>query len=45
MHKTISFMNMQPQAELNYQRIANAIEYLEKNFQRQPELDEVAEQY
>jgi AraC family transcriptional regulator, regulatory protein of adaptative response / methylated-DNA-[protein]-cysteine methyltransferase len=43
MHKTISFMNMQPQAELNYQRIANAIEYLEKNFQRQPELDEVAE--
>lgn len=37
-------MSMQPQAELNYQRIAQAIEYLEKNFQRQPELDEVAEQ-
>lgn len=37
-------MIMQPQAELNYHRIAQAIEYLEKNFQRQPELDEVAEQ-
>ncbi|MBN8577786.1 MAG: methylated-DNA--[protein]-cysteine S-methyltransferase [Cytophagales bacterium] len=35
---------MQPQAELNYQRIAQAIEYLENNFRRQPELDEVAEQ-
>lgn len=30
--------------EINYQRIEQAIEYLEKNFQRQPELDEVAEQ-
>lgn len=28
---------------LNYQRIEQAILYLEKNFQRQPELDEVAE--
>jgi AraC family transcriptional regulator of adaptative response/methylated-DNA-[protein]-cysteine methyltransferase len=37
-------MIMQTQAELNYQRIAKAIAYLEKNFQRQPELDEVAEQ-
>ncbi|MBX2896521.1 MAG: methylated-DNA--[protein]-cysteine S-methyltransferase [Cyclobacteriaceae bacterium] len=35
---------MQTQAELNYQRIAQAIEYLEKNFQHQPELDEIAEQ-
>ncbi|MBX2968114.1 MAG: methylated-DNA--[protein]-cysteine S-methyltransferase [Cyclobacteriaceae bacterium] len=29
---------------INYQRIAQAIEYLEKNVLRQPELDEVAEQ-
>lgn len=29
---------------LNYQRIEKAIRYLETNFQRQPELDEVAEQ-
>lgn len=29
---------------INYQRIAQAIEYLEKNVHRQPELDEVAEQ-
>jgi len=28
---------------LNYQRIEQAIRYLEENFQRQPELDEVAE--
>lgn len=28
---------------INYQRIEEAILYLEKNFQRQPELDEVAE--
>jgi AraC family transcriptional regulator of adaptative response/methylated-DNA-[protein]-cysteine methyltransferase len=28
---------------INYQRIEQAINYLEKNFQRQPELDEVAE--
>ena len=28
---------------INYQRIEEAIQYLEKNFQRQPELDEVAE--
>lgn len=37
-------MIMQPQADLNYKRIAQAIEYLEKNFRHQPELDEVAEQ-
>lgn len=30
--------------DINYQRIEQAIEFLEKNFQRQPELDEVAEQ-
>jgi AraC family transcriptional regulator of adaptative response/methylated-DNA-[protein]-cysteine methyltransferase len=30
--------------DINYQRIEQAIHYLEKNFQRQPELDEVAEQ-
>ncbi len=29
---------------INYKRIAEAIQYLEENFQRQPELDEVAEQ-
>jgi AraC family transcriptional regulator, regulatory protein of adaptative response / methylated-DNA-[protein]-cysteine methyltransferase len=28
---------------INYQRIEQAIKYLEENFQRQPELDEVAE--
>jgi AraC family transcriptional regulator of adaptative response/methylated-DNA-[protein]-cysteine methyltransferase len=29
--------------DINYQRIEQAIQYLENNFQRQPELDEVAE--
>ncbi len=29
--------------DINYQRIEQAIQYLEKNFQRQPELEEVAE--
>src|SRR6186713_881715 len=28
---------------INYARIEQAIHYLEKNFQRQPELDEIAE--
>ena len=28
---------------INYQRIEQAIEYLQQNFQRQPELDEIAE--
>lgn len=32
------------QNHINYQRIAHAIEFLEKNVNRQPELDEVAEQ-
>jgi len=31
------------QNEINYQRIEEAIKYLEQNFQRQPELNEVAE--
>lgn len=30
--------------DINYQRIEQAIKYLEENFQRQPELDEVAEE-
>lgn len=30
------------QQHINYQRIEQAIQYLQKNFQRQPELDEVA---
>lgn len=32
-----------PEAHINYQRIDEAIRYLEQNFQRQPELDEIAE--
>ncbi len=32
-----------PETHINYQRIEEAIQYLEKNFQRQPDLDEVAE--
>lgn len=37
-------MNMiSTDADMNYQRIEQAIQYLEANFQRQPELDEVAE--
>ncbi|MBA4057230.1 MAG: 6-O-methylguanine DNA methyltransferase, partial [Marivirga sp.] len=31
------------ESHINYQRIEEAIQYLEKNFQRQPELDDVAE--
>src|SRR6187431_2797792 len=39
-----SFMTMATEeVNINYQRIEEAIQYLEKNFQRQPELDEVAE--
>lgn len=34
---------MSTETNINYQRIENAIRYLEENFQRQPELDEVAE--
>jgi AraC family transcriptional regulator of adaptative response/methylated-DNA-[protein]-cysteine methyltransferase len=38
-----SFMTMTMEKNINYQRIEQAIKYLEENFQRQPELDEVAE--
>jgi AraC family transcriptional regulator of adaptative response/methylated-DNA-[protein]-cysteine methyltransferase len=38
-----NFMNMATDQDINYLRIERAIQYLEKNFQRQPELDEVAE--
>jgi len=31
------------ESHINYQRIEEAIQYLEKNFQRQPELDAIAE--
>ena len=34
---------MTMEKNINYQRIEQAIKYLEENFQRQPELDEVAE--
>ncbi|MBL7865375.1 MAG: methylated-DNA--[protein]-cysteine S-methyltransferase [Cyclobacteriaceae bacterium] len=36
-------MLVSTETNINYQRIENAIRYLEENFQRQPELDEVAE--
>lgn len=36
-------MTMTMEKNINYQRIEQAIKYLEENFQRQPELDEVAE--
>jgi AraC family transcriptional regulator of adaptative response/methylated-DNA-[protein]-cysteine methyltransferase len=36
-------MNSTLEKDFNYQRIESAIRYLEENFQRQPELDEVAE--
>jgi AraC family transcriptional regulator of adaptative response/methylated-DNA-[protein]-cysteine methyltransferase len=36
-------MNSTLEKDFNYQRIETAIRYLEENFQRQPELDEVAE--
>jgi AraC family transcriptional regulator of adaptative response/methylated-DNA-[protein]-cysteine methyltransferase len=38
-----SFMTVTMEQNINYQRIEQAIRYLEENFQRQPELDEVAE--
>src|SRR5690349_17561069 len=38
-----SFMTITMEKKINYQRIEQAIKYLEENFQRQPELDEVAE--
>lgn len=36
-------MVVSTESNINYQRIEQAIKYLEDNFQRQPELDEVAE--
>src|SRR6478609_9867691 len=36
-------MKVSTEPNINYLRIEQAIQYLEKNFQRQPELDEVAE--
>jgi AraC family transcriptional regulator of adaptative response/methylated-DNA-[protein]-cysteine methyltransferase len=36
-------MIVSTEANINYQRIEQAIKFLEDNFQRQPELDEVAE--
>src|SRR5260370_2766807 len=36
-------MNTTTEKDFNYQRIESAIRYLEENFQRQPDLDEVAE--
>ena len=36
-------MTLATEDHINYQRIEQAIKFLEKNFQRQPELDEVAE--
>src|SRR5882672_1648124 len=36
-------MHVTTEPTINYQRIEQAIQYLEKNFQRQPDLDEVAE--
>lgn len=35
---------MNAQEEINYKRIASAIEYIKSNFREQPSLDEVAEQ-
>lgn len=36
-------MHLMKETDINYYRIEKAIRYLEENFQRQPELDEVAE--
>ncbi|HQQ99114.1 MAG TPA: AraC family transcriptional regulator, partial [Cyclobacteriaceae bacterium] len=36
-------MMVSSETNINYQRIEQAIRYLEENFQRQPELDDVAE--
>jgi len=41
--KNNSFMKVATEPNINYLRIEQAIQYLEKNFQRQPELEEVAE--
>lgn len=37
-----NFADMNEQAQLNYARIAAAIEYISINFQKQPDLDEIA---
>lgn len=43
-HQTkFTFMLVSHPTDINYQRIEEAIHYLETNFQRQPELDEVAD--
>lgn len=36
-------LHLMNETDINYSRIEKAIQYLEENFQRQPELDEVAE--
>jgi len=36
-------LHVMNETDINYNRIEKAIQYLEENFQRQPELDEVAE--
>lgn len=42
-HKNINFMVLEKeQTHINYLRIEKAIQYLQDNFQRQPDLDEVA---
>lgn len=38
-----SDLSMETQEETNYQRIAQAIEYIQTNFKQQPSLDEIAE--
>src|SRR5690348_16762603 len=38
-----SFMTITMEKNINYQRIEQAIKFLEENFNRQPELEEVAE--
>jgi AraC family transcriptional regulator, regulatory protein of adaptative response / methylated-DNA-[protein]-cysteine methyltransferase len=42
-HETITFATVTSNEISNYQRVEQAIQYLEENFKRQPELDEVAE--
>lgn len=37
------FRKMKEQEQINYNRIAQAIEYIRQNFKQQPNLDEVAE--
>src|SRR5262245_23563541 len=43
LNKNDNFMTITMEENINYSRIEQAIQYLETNFQRQPELDEVAE--